>query len=73
MLNSGAGVSGWKVAGVAGFEGNGVPDLIWQNQTTGQVNVNYYGGARGATFIGWAMLNSGAGASGWKVAAAWPL
>lgn len=67
MLNSGAGTAGWVVAGAADF--NGVPDLIWQNQTTGQVNVNYYGGTRGATMTGWAMLNSGAGTTGWRVVA----
>jgi len=70
MLNSGAGASAWRVAAVADFDGNGVPDLVWQNQTTGQVNVNYYGGAGGTTMTGWAMLNSGVGTSGWKVVAA---
>ena len=69
LLNSGTGTSGWKVVGAADFDGNGVPDLVWQNQSTGQVNVNYYGGTGGATFIGWALLNSGAGTSGWKVVA----
>jgi len=69
-LNSGAGTAGWKVVAAADFDGNGVPDLVWQNTSTGQVNVNYYGGAGGATFIGWAMLNSGAGTSGWSVVAA---
>jgi hypothetical protein len=70
VLNSGAGTSGWHVVAAADFDGNGVPDLIWQNSTTGQVNVNYYGGSRGATLTGWAMLNSGAGTSGWHVVAA---
>ena len=70
MLNSGAGTSGWKVVGAADFDGNGVPDLIWQNQSTHQVNVNYYGGAGGAKFTGWAMLNNGAGTGGWSVVAA---
>ena len=70
MLNSGAGTSGWKVVAVADFDGNGAPDLVWQNQSTGQVNVNYYGGTGGAKLTGWAMLNSGAGTSGWKVVGA---
>ena len=30
------------------FGGNGYADLVWQNQTTRQVTVNYYGGAGGA-------------------------
>jgi hypothetical protein len=73
VLNDGAGTSGWKAVGAADFDGAGVPGLIWQNQTTGQVNVNYYGGARGASLTGWAILNNGAGTAGWKVVAAWPL
>ena len=70
VLNSGAGTTGWKVAGAADFNGDGIPDLIWQNKTTGQVNVNYYGGARGASFTGYAVLNSGAGTAGWSVVGA---
>ena len=69
VLNSGAGTSGWSVVGVADMNGDGVPDLIWENANTGQVNVNYYGGSGGAAFSGWAMLNSGAGTSGWRVVA----
>jgi FG-GAP-like repeat len=69
VLNSGAGTAGWHVVGTGDFDGNGVPDLVWQNQTTGQVNVNYYGGSGGDTLIGWAALNSGAGTAGWSVVA----
>lgn len=67
-LNS-TGVPGWHVAAVADFNGDGVPDLVWQNDTTGQVTVHYYGGAGGATDIGWKWLNS-TGAPGWQVVAA---
>ena len=70
VLNTGSGTSGWKVVAAADFDGNHVPDLIWQNQSTGQVNVNYYGGSGGATMIGYAVLNSGAGTSGWSAVAA---
>jgi hypothetical protein len=69
-LNSGAGTAGWHVVAAADFDGNGTPDLVWQDISTGQVNVNYYGGSGGATFIGWAELNSGAGTAGWSVVAA---
>src|SRR5580658_1619306 len=55
---------GWTVVGASDFNGNGTPDLVWQNNTTGQVTVNYYGGAQGATLQGWAWLNS-AGSPGW--------
>ena len=64
VLRSGA--AGWRVAGVADMNGDGVPDLIWQNDTTGQVNVNYYGGADGITLTGWACLRTNPGA-GWSV------
>jgi hypothetical protein len=33
---------GWNVVGAADFDGNGTPDLIWQNTTTRQVIVDYY-------------------------------
>ena len=59
-----AGVPGWRVVAAADFDGNGVPDLVWQNDATRQVSVNYYGGTGGATLLGWNWLNS-AGASGW--------
>jgi hypothetical protein len=70
VMNSGAGTAGWRVVADADFDQNGTPDLVWQNQSTGQVNVNYYGGGGGATLIGYAVLNSGAGTAGWSVVGA---
>jgi hypothetical protein len=32
------GIPGWTVVGTGDFDGNGVPDLVWQNDTTRQVN-----------------------------------
>ena len=58
--------TGWQVAGAGDFNGDGKPDLVWQNETTRQVTVQYYGGAQGATYLGWAWLNSGS-APGWRV------
>jgi RHS repeat-associated protein len=69
-LSCGINLSGWQLVAAADFNGDGVPDLVYRYQTTGQVNVDYYGGAGGATLIGWAVLNSGAGTSGWSVGAA---
>lgn len=60
-----AGVPGWTVVGASDFNGDGVPDLVWQNDTTAQVTVNYYGGSKGATYIGWNWL-AATGYSGWK-------
>jgi len=62
-----AGVPGWHIAAVADFNGDGVPDLVWQNDTTRQVLVWYMGGA--AVFQGWNFL-SAAGVPGWHVVAA---
>ena len=67
-LNS-TGNPGWSVVGVADFDGNGTPDLVWQNLSTRQVTVNYYGGTGGATYQGWAYLNA-AGDPGWTVVGA---
>jgi hypothetical protein len=63
---------GWSVVGVADFDGNGTPDLVWQNLSTRQVTVNYYGGTSGAAYQGWAYLNA-AGYPGWTVVGAMDL
>ncbi len=56
-LSCGINTSGWQLVGAADFDGNGVPDLVYQNTSTSQVNVDYYGGTGGSTFIGWACLS----------------
>jgi len=68
-LSCGIDITGWSVVGVADMNGDGAPDLIYQNQSTGQVNVNYYGGTGGATFTGWACLSCGIDTAGWQVKA----
>jgi len=64
-----AGVPGWHVVAVADFNGDGVPDLVWQNDQTRQATVWYMGGADGAVFQGWNYL-SAAGVPGWSIVAA---
>jgi hypothetical protein len=59
----------WLLVGAGDFDRNGVPDLVYMNTSSRQVVVNYYGGAGGATEIGWAYLNSGGEPAGWSVAA----
>jgi hypothetical protein len=44
--------------GANDFDGNGVPDLVYQNLSLGQLNVNYYGGPGGAVIEGWNALNN---------------
>lgn len=60
---------GWHIVGAAGFDQNGVPDLVWQNDASRQVTVMYYGAANGATCQGWAWLNE-TGNPGWTVVGA---
>ncbi len=64
------GIPGWHVVGAADFNRDGVPDLVWQNDTTGQVILHYYGGPGGAVYENWAPLNNNAAApEGWIVKA----
>lgn len=58
---------GWRIAGCADFNGDGAPDVVWQSDTTGQATVNYFTGARGVTYSGWAWLEPNPVA--WRVAA----
>ena len=60
--------AGWHIVGAGDFNGDGVPDLVWQNDTTNQVTVNYFGGNMGATLTGWNYLNA-QGIPGWHVVA----
>src|ERR1051326_1079821 len=64
-----AGVSGWSLVCIADFNGDGAPDLVWQNNTTGQVYVWYMGGALGNNYLGASYLAS-SGMSGWSVVGA---
>jgi hypothetical protein len=66
-LNEAGEPAGWTVVAVADMNGDGVPDLIWQNASTSQVTVNYYGGVGGAVYQGWANLHY---EPGWTVVAA---
>ena len=54
---------------IGDFNGDGLQDLLWQNNTTGQVNVNYYGGA-GPQPQGSAVLNNGWDLAGWRLVGA---
>jgi hypothetical protein len=59
---------GWTLIGAADFNGDGSPDLVWQNNTTRQVYVWYMGGAAGNNFLGATFLAL-TGLSGWHIAA----
>jgi hypothetical protein len=62
--------AGWVVAAAADFDGNGTPDLVYQNTSSNQVNVDFYGGSGGATFLGYACLSCSINVTGWQVRAA---
>jgi hypothetical protein len=44
--------TGWRLAGVADMNRDGVPDLIWQNDATRSVGTWYMGGPNGTTVQG---------------------
>ena len=62
-------MSGWTVAGTADFNGDGQPDLMWQNDSTHQIAVWYMGGAQGNIYQSWAWLSAG-NMTGWTVVGA---
>ncbi|HEV2055372.1 MAG TPA: VCBS repeat-containing protein, partial [Methylomirabilota bacterium] len=62
------GVPGWSVVGSSDFNGDGKPDLVWQNDATRQVGVWYMGGAGGNVVLGSNWLTS-IGVPGWRATA----
>jgi hypothetical protein len=57
----------WRIAGIADFDGDGHPDVVWQDPESGGAQVWFLTGARGATYTGAAAALSGA--STWRIAA----
>ena len=45
-------ITGWTIVGMRDFNGDGKPDLVWQNDATQQVVVWYLGGPQGNTLLG---------------------
>jgi hypothetical protein len=65
---SSASIDGWTIVGMRDFNGDGKPDLVWQNDATQQVVVWYLGGSRGNTLVGSSWLAQD-GVAGWYVVA----
>ena len=64
-----SGIPGWTIAGIADFNGDATPDVIWQNDATRQATVWYMGPAgQGLHGWNWLMLSP---LPGWKIAAAY--
>jgi hypothetical protein len=51
------GAAGWHVVATGDFNGDGKPDLVWQNDAR-QVAVWYMGGPQGNAFLWWDWLSS---------------
>jgi hypothetical protein len=60
--------AGWRVAGVADFNADGHPDLVWQADDTREVTVQYYGGSNGVAYLGYNWVWTSP-AQGWRVVA----
>lgn len=62
------GVAGWYVVATGDFNGDGKPDLVWQNDAR-QVGIWYMGGSRGNTLL-WSDWLSSAPVTDWRVVGA---
>ena len=61
-------IDGWTIVGMRDFNGDGKPDLVWQNDATQQVVVWYMGGPQGNSYLGSDWLAQD-GVAGWYVVA----
>jgi hypothetical protein len=61
-------IAGWSVVGTGDFNGDGKPDLVWQNDVTWEVVVGYMGGPQGNGLLGWNSLAS-TDFAGWRAIA----
>lgn len=61
-------VTGWRIAGAADFNADGVADIVWQNDATREATLWYMGGRQGISILGAAYLTTGP-AVGWRIAA----
>jgi hypothetical protein len=70
QLLSAVAVSGstpWRIVAGADFNGDGIPDAVWQNPSTGAVEIWLMGGSQGATYVSTAQVTE---SNSWRVVAA---
>ncbi len=58
--------AGWTARAVADLNGDGHPDVIFANKATGQVDVYFYGGQQGTSFLSSETIGP-LSATGWNV------
>jgi len=61
--------SGWTARAVADLNGDGHPDVVFVNKTTGQVDVYFFGGQKGTSFLSRETVGP-LSATGWNVVGA---
>ena len=61
-------IPGWRIVAVGDLNGDGYPDLIWQQDGTNLASVWYMGGADGSTFLSTKILSGPI--PGWRIVAA---
>jgi hypothetical protein len=54
----------WNIVGIGDFNGDGAPDVVWQDPVSGAVQVWYLGGPQGVTLLGAADITT---KNPWKV------